>query len=429
MSDSSAAQRQLVPLDARRQRLLALAVFLFAAFAIELRINISPHIMNLIVNYSGEAGPVYEKLHFGTLAMFALLPIAIAGRPFILQGSEIGLFKSLLLFSVIMLALIVYLGVMGRAGASGFIIDTYVVSSAAGLIMLTLPAVMRRAIGDITLCLLVVSAVIGFGEALAHHHLLPYNRVDDAFRPIGLTMHPLALGAACATGIGFAAVARWPIWMRAVAIFILYIGCAVSTARTSFVLASVEIFLVLLFTRWPKLSDRAERQAKFVVLLLFVLGGAILIATLFATGFLYRFDSSVTDDSVMARVTIYRVFSFFSWSDILFGVHLEQLMDVVNKRLHINFVESAPVMLIMLFGLPAALVFAATLFWMFARLFPDTPFSAKAGAIISIIAGLSNNTFTTKTPAIAIIFVLMIAYRHALPALDRGALRQANRAG
>lgn len=388
-----------------------MVVFLVAALAFQVRFNVSSHVMNLAVHYTGDAGPVYEKLHFGTLAIFALFPLAIAGRPFLLQGSEISLFKSLLFFSALMLTLMIYLGVIGRAGASGFIIDSYVVASAAGLIMLTLPPDTRRLLGDVTLVMLILSAMIGIGEAVTHHHLLPYNRADEEFRPIGLTMHPLALGALCATAIGFAALTRWPLWLRAAAIFVLYLGCALSTARTAFVLASAEIFLILLFTHWPGLSNRAERQAKFVVFVLLILGCAMLIAALFATGFLYRFNSPITDDSVMARVTIYRVFGFFSWSDIMFGVHIDELMQVVTKKLHIDFVESAPVMLIMLFGLPAALVFVATLSWMLSRLFRDTPFPAKVGALVSIIAALSNNTLTTKTPVIAILFVLMIAYR------------------
>jgi hypothetical protein len=414
MSYARSTPDQSPPLSASRQKTLVMAIFLCAAFFFQLRFNVSPHVMNLFVTYTDTGGAIYEKLHFGSIGIFLLLPFAVASRPFVLRGSDIVLFRSALLFSCLMLALIVYLGAVGRSGSVGFVIDTYVVAGFACMIMLTLPHDMRRLLGDITLAFLIASAVIGFFEAIAQDRLLPYPPIRDVFRPIGLTGHPLTLGAMSATAIGFVAATRWPLWVRLLAIFTLYVGAAISTARTAFVLASLELLLLLLFTRWSKLSKRTERRAKGIVLLLLMPLCAVLFVVLLGAGFMERFRGTLFDDSFMARVTIYRVFDYFSWSEIMMGVHIDQLMFVVNEKLDLEFIESAPVVLTMLFGLPAALVFTVALFRLFSRLIRGAAGSAQLGAAVFIIASLSNNTFTEKTSVVTAIFVLLLAYRRPL---------------
>src|SRR5689334_3780096 len=128
MSYSAAGPERLQSDEARRQNALSLLVFLAAAFALLLRFAVSPQIMNMVVNYTADQGAFYEKLHFGSYAIFLLLPLVLFGRPILLRGDEIGLFKALLRFSALMFALVPYLFLTGHAGSSGFIIDTYLVA-------------------------------------------------------------------------------------------------------------------------------------------------------------------------------------------------------------------------------------------------------------------------------------------------------------
>lgn len=411
MTYSSAMPERSAPRDASRRDTLAFAIFLLAAFAFQLRFNVSPEVMNMFVGYTGESGPFYQKLHFGTDAIFLLLPLALFSRPFRLERSEVGLFKAVLVYMLLLIAIIAYLFVTGRAGSSGFVIDTYLVAGAAGLITLTLPASMRRLLGDITVIMLVASAVIGITEAVTHHRIMPYDRVELVFRPVGLTMHPLALGALCAAAIGFAALTRWRLWVRLLMVLVLFIGCAASGARTALLLTCVEIFILLIFTRWPRLSHRHQRQAKFGVILLTIPLGAALLAVMFAAGLMDRFGSTLFDENFMARVTIYRVFGYASWSQLIFGMPVKDLMYIVNNKVHLPFIESTPVVISMLFGLPMALFFTGLVVWIFARLLRGAPLAAWVGTIIFIIAALSNNTLSSKTPEIAMLFVLLIAYR------------------
>jgi hypothetical protein len=399
----------------RGRNALALAIFLLAAAAFLLRFTISPEVLDRFENYTGDSGSFVQKLHIGTYAILLVLPLALFSRPFVLRGDEIGKFKALLRYLGLLVALMLYLGLVGHFSTSGFLIDTYLSAGAAGLIMMTQSEDARRRLGDIIVLMLVVSALMGIFEAVTHHRILPYDNVEAVFRPIGLTEHPLALGTLCAAGIGFAASTHWRIWLRVAACFVLLIGCAVSGARFALLTAAVEVLLLLLLTPWPRLSRQHARQAKAIVLLLVLVGGAGLVALLAAAGLLSRFGDGVFDANAMVRLSIYDIFNFVSWQSLLFGMPANALIDVVQKQLHLPTLESAPIAIIMLFGLPMALSFAGLLAWIVLRLLRFASAATSIATLTFFVAALSNNALSTKTPAFAIALVLVLAYSNRAP--------------
>ncbi|WP_054309663.1 VpsF family polysaccharide biosynthesis protein [Mesorhizobium sp. 1M-11] len=410
MSSLTAGSEQLSS-RARRQNALSLLFFLCAAFALLIRFTVPPQLMNMVVNYTDEGGPFYAKLHFGTYAIFLLTPLVLFSRPFLLRGDEIGIFKALLRYSVLVLALVPYLFAAGRAGASGFVVDTYLVAGAAGLMMLALNPQARRALGDVVLVVLILSAAIGVVEVMIQHRFLPFTENEPEFRPIGLAGHPLALGGLSAIAIGFVASTRWRIWVRVLSILILFVGIAASGARTALILTVGEIFILLLFVRWPRLTLEHQRQAKFVVLVFAAIAGMAMIAVLFSAGFLNRFSNTIFDANFMARVTIYQVFGLVSWKDILFGMDANDLLRIVNEQLGLPHIESAPVVFALLFGIPVAILFFALILWFIFRLLHDVPLPAKVATAVFLLASLSNNALSSKTPDVTILVVLLIASR------------------
>lgn len=410
MSSLTAGSEQLSS-RARRENALSLLFFLCAAFALLIRFTIPPQLMNMVVNYTDEGGPFYAKLHFGTYAIFLLTPLVLFSRPFLLRGDEIGIFKALLRYSVLVLALVPYLFAAGRAGASGFLVDTYLTAGAAGLMMLALNPQARRALGDVVLVVLILSAAIGIVEAIIQHRFLPFSENETAFRPIGLAGHPLSLGGQCAIAIGFVASTRWRIWVRVLAILILFVGTAASGARTALILTVGEILVLLLFVRWPRLTVEHQRQAKFVALLFTATLGVAMIAVMFASGFLNRFGDTLFDANFMARVTIYQVFGLVSWKDILFGMDANELLRIVNEQLGLPHIESAPVVFGLLFGVPIAILFFVLILWLIFTLMREVPLAAKAATVVFLLASLSNNALSSKTPDVTILVVLLLASR------------------
>nr|WP_282567997.1 VpsF family polysaccharide biosynthesis protein [Devosia oryzisoli] len=379
-------------------------------FALAVRINISPLLMDGVFAYTGEGGSFYEKLHLGSYLIFVLLPITLAARPFRLMGDEIGKFRSLFWYMVILTAMSVLYIAMGRAGAIVFVLDSYLVAGAAGIILLALGQEARRALGHFTLVMLIASAIIGIGEAATHHRVLPYGLEELTFRPLGLSEHPLALGALCAMAIGFVPLAQWRLWVRVLAICILLVGCAASGARFALLLAVGELLVLLLVLPWPGLSVRHTRVARLFVLVMTLVGGLILTAILAAGGLLSRFGGTLFDENFFARVTIYEVFGMVGWKEWLFGMPPADLLALVNDRLGLPFIESAQVVIGLTFGVPMALVFTGVILWILWRLLRGAPLAAWIGTGTMILASLSNNTFSAKQPIITLLFTLLLAF-------------------
>ncbi len=420
MSVSATGPEVSLSEGARRQNALSLLLFLLMVVAFLTRFCIPPELMNRVMDYTSENGAIYEKLHAGTYLILFLAPLALFCRPIFLRGDEIGKFKALLRYCGILVILVVFLIGTGRAGSSGTYIDTYLIAGAAGLTLFSVNEAMRRMLGNVILVMLILSALIGVGEAATRFRLLPYTNNELSFRPTGLTDHPLTLGMMCATGIGFVALARWPIWTRAASILLLFVGAAASGARFSLLLAAAEILALVIFVPWTQLSPRHARQAKAVVLLGTLVLGAALVAVLFAGGFLSRFGDTLFDENAAARITIYRVFEFTGWKELLFGADLNMIVRIVNEELGLPFIESTPVYLTYQLGLPLALAFAALVFWIFGRMLRGSSRTAWIATAIFFLTALSNNTLSSKTPVVAIVLVLIIAFGASnLPAEDR----------
>ncbi|MCO5090688.1 VpsF family polysaccharide biosynthesis protein [Bosea sp. (in: a-proteobacteria)] len=401
--------------QARRRNAVTLLFFLLAALAFLLRTVISPQLMNMVVSYSTPGGSFPEKLHIGTYAIFLVLAAILATRPIRLEGDEIRLFSATLLYAALFLLLLPYLAVMGLAGSAGFLIDAYLAACAAAMIMLFLGEDVRRALGNVMLGMLVLSAVIGTVEAATRHRLFPYPIAELQFRPIGLTYHPLALGAFSATAIGFVVLTRWSVWVRALCIAILFVGTAASGARAALLLAAGEILLLIVLLPWPGLSARHQRQAKLVTLLITLGAGAALIAVLFSAGLLNRFSNTLFDQNYDARVKIYDIFQYVSWKDILLGMDANETMRILNEKLHLPFIESTPVSLTLLFGFPIALLLAVTFFWFIFQLLRQAPLAAWIATAISLAAALSNNALSSKSPDVLLLVILLLAYRNPAP--------------
>ncbi|MBB2973197.1 VpsF family polysaccharide biosynthesis protein [Mesorhizobium sp. RMAD-H1] len=400
-------------MEVRRHNALSLMFFLCAAFAFLLRAIISPQMLNMVMSYTSEGGSFPEKLHIGTYAVFLVLAVICISRPIRLIGDDIRLFRATLSYAFFLSLLVPYLFIVGRAGSAGFIIDSYLVACAAVLIMLCLGGEIGRALGNVLLGMFILSAVIGTFEAMTHFRLLPYSNTELQFRPTGLAPHPLALGAQCATAIGFVALTRWRLWVRVLCIFILFVGTAAAGARAALLLATAEILFLLVFLPWPRLSPGHRRQAKLVVLILTLMAGALLIGVLFSAGFLDRFSNTLFDENYYARVKIYEVFHLVEWKDILFGMNVNELLKIVNEQLNLPFIESTPVVLTLLFGLPIALIFAAAFFRYLLQLLYKAPLAAYAASTVSILAALSNNALSSKGPDLMLLFILIMAYRQA----------------
>ena len=408
---------QAIDMVRRRNAVTLLFVFLMA-LALTVRIIIAPDIMDRVVAYTADGGAFYEKLHFGSYLIFLMLPVVLLARPFRLEGIEIDKFRALFWYMVMLSGLVGLFLVLGRAGAVLFVVDSYLVAAAAGMILLALGPAARRALGEFVLVLLILSAVIGIGEAVTEKRLIPRALMELTFRPLGLSEHPLALGAFCAMAIGFVPLAPWRVWVRVLAALVLFIGCAVSGARFALLLAAAQVLALLILLPWPGLSRRHARTGKFFVLLLTLLGGVGLIGMLAAGGFLERFGATIFDENFFARVTVNEVFGMVGWQEWLFGMPPADLLALVNERLGLPYIESAQVVIGLTLGVPLGLCFAGVTLWIVLVLLRGVPLAGRIGTVTMFLASASNNALSSKQPAITVLFVLLLAFAAARPGGD-----------
>lgn len=401
--------------ELRRYQAVSLIFAILTIVALFIRLSVPPEIMNTIMSYTTEKGSFYEKFHLGTYAIFLMLPIALMSRPFTLEGHDIRRFKDLVRYFGIMLVLTVLMIGLGRTSAAGLFIDTYLVAAAAGLVVLSLGTQMKRVVGDAILWLSLANAVIGTLEFATRHRLVASVLQEDSFRPMALTEHPLTLGLVCACSIGFVAVTAWKPWAKVAAIFVLLVGTAAAGARFSLVLAVIEVLALIILVPWTRLSRSAERKAKFVTLLFVLVGGAVLFAVLAASGALTRFEGGIVDENFYARTNIYQIFDYVTWKDVVFGADMEGIVALVNEKIGLPFIESAPVYMTFLLGAPLAIGFALLLAWLFLRLAQHLARPGWIGMLVFFAAALSNNTLSAKTPVVTMILVLVLAYGSTRP--------------
>jgi hypothetical protein len=398
-----------------RANAVSLALFFATFVALATRMVVSPDLMDHVYDYVREGGAFYQKIHLGTYMLLLLLPVALFTRPVFLRGEEIVKFRDLVRFMGVLSLLIGFLVVTGRAGAIGNLVDTYLVAGAAGLILLAQNPSYRRLLGDAVILINLLSALMGIFEAATHIRFFAYSEGEAAFRPIGLAGHPLTLGLLSATTIAFVPLTGWKPWVKVAVMFLLFIGTAAAGARFALIVATLEVLALVLVVPWTSLSRRAERKAKLAVLVMVLVGGAALIGLLAAGGLLSRFSDGVVDQNFMARTDIYQIFDHVSLQDVLFGRDITEITDIVNKKLRLPFIESAPVYLTFQLGAVLAIPFALLVFWLLWRLLRHQPRTAWIGTGVFLAAALSNNTLSQKTTVVTILVVLLVAYLEPIP--------------
>lgn len=383
-------------------------IFLLLAGAVVMRAALPYSFIDLFIDYTAETGSIVEKIHPGSYAIAGVFALSIVTLRAGLDAWAYRAFKGLVGFAGAIGLLIAYLIVAGRVGSAGYLIDTYLAAILAGLNLLLLPPAMRIRIADLVLLVLIASAAMGVFETATHTRIMPYPIPEIEFRATGLAGHPLTLGLLSACAILFVSNAGWSRMASLSAIVILFLGVAAASARISMLAASLAVIIAIL--AGPMRAGSDDQRARLKALLL--VGGAIVLAgglTLLAfSGHLDRFQRGFADASAMARVDVYKLFLYADWSEIVFGTDVVRIARLAETRLNLAAIESSFVVLIFQFGIFGTILFAGGVFACTRKLIAGAPAATVAATLIFFAVALSNNTLTSKTPTVLILFVLLI---------------------
>jgi hypothetical protein len=398
----------------------ALLGYWFALFwaLVFLRFLLNANLLDKIVNYSADGGFILAKIHPSTYGIMAVLAATLLTTRIELGAWELRALRSLMTFVAVMVAISIFAVLMGHSGSIGYLVDAYLVACAGAALMLFFPRPWRQWLGSSLLIFIAVSACVALVEFALRVRLLPYPFDELSFRPTGLTEHPLILGLFSAVGISFVAASRWGGFAKTLAIMMMLLGAFASGARVASIIGAASALAIVVLHDWPSASPQSRLRVKLMSLLAAALAIPVALTILYALGLFGRFQNGLIDESALARVSIYRLFEFVSWKEILFGTDIDNIRRLALFHFDLEFIESSLVMFIFQFGLVGTAVFLAILARTFMVLLSGAGRLVYIGTAAFFVAAFGNNSLSTKTPNILMIMLLIVAFHG-----DRTAVR------
>lgn len=389
--------------------LLSALYLLFLALAL-LRIALGAVILDLVINYSTDAGSVVEKLHPALYGFAGIALVALSCFRVVLDAWEVRVVRALLAFNAGIVVILAGTALAGRGGSTGFMIDTYCGASFAILLFL-FPQAWRVRVGEALILLLALNALVAMVEFVLKVRFLPFEETETAFRPLGLSSHPLELGIWMAIGPLFTAATSWPRRTKLAIGGLLVAGLGMSGARTALVVgltATVAWVLGAIGAGLPAQRRLERRLIAAVGLIALIPLGVLGLA---AAGGLDRFATSVNDANAQTRIDVYGVFAHMTWEQILFGMDPAAMRAIAKTYFGLDAIESSVVVLVSLFGVAGAALFAALLAWLLRILLIGAKPCVVLAVGVFFAVSLSSNAVSTKGSAIFLLFTLIIAMR------------------
>jgi hypothetical protein len=404
---------------ARQDYVLLKALYVSFVFFVLLRIGLNSLILNQFMNYTTVQGSIVEKIHPASYGIALVVAVLLLSFRIELSAADLKVLRAILVFCTGVTLLLAMLVVIGLTTSIGYVLDTYLIACLAAFGLMCFPAVWRPRLCELILALFVLSALVGIAEFATHARLLPYAGGEDTFRPTGLSEHPLQLGQWCAIGICFACIPRWPIVLKLFVVTVLLVGALVSGARVATLCAclSCVAFLIAVPINAPSRQDVLQRKLMLAIAGLVTL--AAIVSAMLAAGALSRLTGGLVDQSSQARVGIYRVFDYMTWSEILFGTDIVKVQRIAMDILGLKFIESSPVLFTVQFGLFGAIFFAGLLIYLFSVLLKGRSYIAVFATLMFFGLSLSNNALSTKSADILVLMFLIMSDQSARPRLTR----------
>jgi hypothetical protein len=387
------------------ERLLALAL----TGAIMVRLFISGSVLNSVYSYSDFGGSIVEKIHPGSYLLFLLFPL-------FLPRQWCGPHARRVVFaSAILTGAIIAVGVAsvwrGGATSAGFLVDAILIAPVTCLSIVSLSRSHRRLLVITVLIGLTMNSAVVFAELALQRRVLPYALIEEIFRPAGLLGHPLLSGLSSAVAIPFFfAVFRLRLvrWSGALLMLATCLACGARAASAvgaaTFLLSAIASGM---HARPRGRFDPVELALTAVMLLLCF---PLLLALFLHSPTADRLAGGLAgDESVMSRISVYEALHFLSPNEFLFGAAYSHAQMILLEGVKLLRVESPIVSSVLMFGAVNTVVLGLGYLLFFMGLFRSCGRLARIAIVAFVIVGLSNNTLTTKSPALLLIVVLVAA--------------------
>ncbi|MBT4042118.1 MAG: hypothetical protein HOF11_01305 [Rhodospirillaceae bacterium] len=297
-----------------------------------------------------------------------------------------------------------------------FMMDTLLRPVGVALLVFSLAPKHRRIVFFVTLGVITLNSIIGITESILVSRLIPYkihgfSITEDFFRSTALLGHPLSNALITAVGLIFALgylrsnVARIIIGAILITGLLSFGGC------TALAAALLSVFLMLAIGVVQDLRNGHFKYGESALLAVALLVAPFLISVMVGStnigsriiGYL-RWGASAD-----ARLESLNLFQYISMDDLIFGMPVERLGEMTNDIGTIGTIENFWVVLIARMGLIGFGIFFIALAAFCYRLMQEGKLAAKVAVIMFLFIASSNNSLSSKSPALCVLVLLIVS--------------------
>jgi hypothetical protein len=364
---------------------------------------------NLGVNYVSDGGSALLKIHLYTyviFAMFAILAMKFGPAWFC---ERLGSFNKTWWIAIFSLSFVIIYGYF-RHGTSGmaYIINTFLAPLLFIPLLSSLDDLQKDKVIKLISYLILLNSVIAIFEYLTSSRVVDIDFQEFSFfRSSALLTHPLN-NALITASLGLLIFKR-TLLPGFLYILITLLGLFAFGGRAALIIFSCMFFLYCIPSGWKFITTGIRGDKRKIALFMF-LGYFALVFFVFiivGSGITERIMSKLyIDGSASARIDVFFLFDQLTASEWVFGAS-HRLLESIELYIGISVIENYFIGWIFTFGLMGTIPLSICVFLTLYYFAKNGDIASRLAVVTFMIVGLTNNSLTTKTPVLLLLFSVL----------------------
>lgn len=364
---------------------------------------------NLGIPYVSDGGSPLLKIHLYSyiiLLSYFMVSIKIGMTWF---SNKLGEYSNIWLISLSCLSFVIIYGYF-RYGTSGmaYMVNTFLVS----LMIIPLISILNHSQVDKILklvsYLILINSVIAIFEFLTNSRVIEVEFKDFSyFRSSALLTHPLNNSLIT---VSLSLLLFNKTFLPGIIYILITLLALFSFGGRSALVIFVFVLFIYCFPKmWKFMTSGVKANKKRVAL--FMLPGYLAILSflmiLINSGITERIMSNLyIDGSASARIDVFFLLEQLTVSEWIWGAS-HRLLESIELYIGINVIENYFIGWIFTFGLIGTIPLTMCVFLPLYYFSKNGDYSSKLSVLIFFLVGITNNSLTTKTPVLLLLFCVL----------------------
>ncbi|EOW9232255.1 VpsF family polysaccharide biosynthesis protein [Vibrio cholerae] len=364
---------------------------------------------NLGIPYVSDGGSPLLKIHLYSyiiLLSYFMVSIKIGMTWF---SNKLGEYSNIWLISLSCLSFVIIYGYL-RYGTSGmaYMVNTFLVS----LMIIPLISILNHSQVDKILklvsYLILINSVIAIFEFLTNSRIIEVEFKDFSyFRSSALLTHPLNNSLIT---VSLSLLLFNKTFLPGIIYILITLLALFSFGGRSALVIFVFVLFIYCFPKmWKFMTSGVKANKKRVAL--FMLPGYLAILSflmiLINSGITERIMSNLyIDGSASARIDVFFLLEQLTVSEWIWGAS-HRLLESIELYIGINVIENYFIGWIFTFGLIGTIPLTMCVFLPLYYFSKNGDYSSKLSVLIFFLVGITNNSLTTKTPVLLLLFCVL----------------------